>query len=84
MHKTYKPVTIVALDPAIRCNPKETLLVLLHGLDIFVLKPDWIEAVRLKWVEGGMVDIAALAEEHRLPTFSGLRICVTGFDEGSS
>jgi len=51
--------------------------------DIYVLKPDWIQAVRSVWVQGGSVDIDALAEEYRLPTFHGLRICVTGFDEGT-
>ena len=49
--------------------------------DIKVLKPSWIEAVRQSWMEGGDVDVSALEHEHRTPAFSGLQICVTGFDD---
>ena len=49
--------------------------------DIKVLDPAWIEAVRDAWMEGGEVDVIALEEKHRLPAFSGLQICVTGFDD---
>ena len=48
--------------------------------DIKVLHPDWIEAVRLSWMEGGDVDVQALEKDHLLPPFSGLEVCVTGFD----
>jgi len=47
--------------------------------DVKVLRPDWLESVRKAWMEGGDVDVEALEQEHRLPTFSGLHICVTGF-----
>lgn len=50
--------------------------------DIKVLKPSWLDAVRESWMQGEETDIAALEEEHRLPTFSNLQICVTGFDDG--
>ena len=48
--------------------------------DMRVLKPEWIEAVRDSWTEGGEVDVAALEDEYRLGAFFGLKICVTGFD----
>ncbi|OCL05394.1 BRCT domain-containing protein, partial [Glonium stellatum] len=49
--------------------------------DVKVLTPQWLEAIRLSWIGGGDTDVAALEEEHRVPTFQGLRICVTGFDD---
>lgn len=49
--------------------------------DVKVLTPDWLEAVRLSWMKGGDTDVAALEEEYQVPTFQGLRICVTGFDD---
>ncbi|KAK1138358.1 protein kinase activating protein dpb11 [Aspergillus melleus] len=49
--------------------------------DVTVLKPEWIEAVRQSWMEGGDTDIRALELEHRLPTFAGLAICITGFED---
>ena len=48
--------------------------------DIKVLHPEWIEAVRVSWMEGGDVDVEGLEEKHRLKPFRGLQICVTGFD----
>lgn len=50
-------------------------------MDIKVLSPGWLEAVRSSWLEGGVTDVAALEEEYHLPTFFGLQICVTGFDD---
>ena len=49
--------------------------------DIKVLRDTWIGAVRESWMAGVDVDVPALEKEHRLPTFYGLRICVTGFDD---
>ncbi|KAI9715813.1 MAG: hypothetical protein M1828_000718 [Chrysothrix sp. TS-e1954] len=49
--------------------------------DIKALKPEWIDAVLEKWREGGDVDVAALEEEWRCPTFDALQICVTGFED---
>lgn len=49
--------------------------------DVTVLRPEWIEAVRQSWMEGGDTDIRALEREHRLPTFAGLAICITGFED---
>lgn len=48
--------------------------------DIKVLKASWLDAVRKAWLTGSKVDVEALDEEHRLPTFFNLKICVTGFD----
>lgn len=49
--------------------------------DVKVLSPAWLEALREVWIEGDdNVDLAALEAEHRLPTFHGLKICLTGFD----
>lgn len=49
--------------------------------DIKVLKVSWLDAVRDSWLQGEDTDIEALEEEHRLPTFYDLQICVTGFDD---
>ncbi|GES63871.1 subunit of DNA polymerase II [Aspergillus terreus] len=49
--------------------------------DVVVLKPEWIEAVRQSWMQGDDTDIRALEELHRLPTFAGLSICITGFED---
>lgn len=48
--------------------------------DVKVLTPEWLEALRVVWMEGGEVDVAALEQEYRLPTFYRLKICLTGFD----
>lgn len=49
--------------------------------DVKCLLPSWIDAVRASWMEGGETDVAALEIAHKLPTLTGLRICVTGFDD---
>lgn len=49
--------------------------------DVLVLLPKWIEAVREAWMEGEDTDIKVLEEKYKLPTFHGLSICVTGFDD---
>ena len=49
--------------------------------EIHVLSPEWISAVREAWIEGGSVDVDSLNKQYRLPTFSRLRICVTGFSD---
>jgi DNA replication regulator DPB11 len=48
--------------------------------DVKVLLPAFVEAVRQAWMAGEESDIEALEIEHRAPTFYGLRICLTGFD----
>ncbi|KAH6642346.1 hypothetical protein C7974DRAFT_99688 [Boeremia exigua] len=49
--------------------------------DVKVLSPAWLEALRDVWMEGeDDMDVAGLEKQYRLPTFYGLRICLTGFD----
>ncbi|PTU25623.1 hypothetical protein P175DRAFT_0498721 [Aspergillus ochraceoroseus IBT 24754] len=49
--------------------------------DIVVLKPEWVEAVRQSWMQGGDTDIRALEEQYKFQTFTGLAICITGFED---
>ena len=49
--------------------------------DVKCLKASFVEAVRRSWLEGGETDVEALEKEHKLPTFSGLIISVTGFED---
>ncbi|RHZ66488.1 BRCT domain protein [Aspergillus thermomutatus] len=49
--------------------------------DVVVLKPEWVEAVRQSWMRGEDTDIRALEQQYRLPTFMGLAICITGFED---
>ena len=49
--------------------------------DVKCLLPSWIDAVRTSWMEGGETDVEALEIAHRLPTLTGLKVCVTGFDD---
>ena len=49
--------------------------------DVACLMPDWIHAVREAWMEGGELDIGTFEQRYKLPTFMGLKICVTGFDD---
>ncbi len=49
--------------------------------DVKCVLPSWIEAVRVSWLEGGDTDVEGLEREYRLPTFTSLRLCVTGFDD---
>lgn len=49
--------------------------------DVKVLSPAWLQALREVWMEGhDHVHVAALERDYRLPTFFGLKICLTGFD----
>ena len=50
--------------------------------DVKVLSPTWLEALRQVWMDGDdSMDMAALETNHRLPTFFGHKICLTGFDD---
>ncbi|RAL14570.1 BRCT domain protein [Aspergillus homomorphus CBS 101889] len=51
--------------------------------DVTVLKPEWVEAVRQSWMQGGDTDIRALETEYKFPVFGGLSICITGFEDMS-
>lgn len=49
--------------------------------DIKVLRPEWVEAVRDRWIKDLPLDLDELIHEYRLPTLAGLKICITGFDD---
>lgn len=49
--------------------------------DIKVLMPEWVEALRDAWRSGKDFSTLKLEQQYMLPTFSGLTICVTGFDD---
>ncbi|KAK2767044.1 hypothetical protein FQN54_006362 [Arachnomyces sp. PD_36] len=49
--------------------------------DVVVVKPEWVNAVRESWMEGGDTDLQWLEDQYKFPIFGGLSICVTGFDD---
>lgn len=49
--------------------------------DIKVLHQDWMAAVKAAWMAAGDVDLQGLEQKHRMPTFAGLQVCVTGFED---
>lgn len=49
--------------------------------DVIVVKPEWVNAVRESWMEGGDTDLQGLEDTYRFPIFGGLSICVTGFHD---
>ncbi|KAL9617493.1 MAG: hypothetical protein Q9160_007704 [Pyrenula sp. 1 TL-2023] len=49
--------------------------------DVQVVQPSFVFAVRDAWRSGEAFEMEALEEAHRLKTFSGSTICVTGFDD---
>ena len=49
--------------------------------DIKCLQPQWVHALREVWMDGAELDIADFEEKYKLPTFFGLRICITGFED---
>jgi hypothetical protein len=48
--------------------------------DVKVLSPEWMHAVQKVWMAGEDVNTSKLEEQWTLPTFYGLKICLTGFD----
>jgi hypothetical protein len=52
--------------------------------DVRVLQPAWLGAVHQSWVTGRKFDLQALEEEHTLPIFAGLSVCLTGFKDCKS
>ena len=52
--------------------------------DVQCMMPEWVEAVRDSWMEGGETNVEALENKFRLPTLFRLRICVTGFEDRRS
>ncbi|KAE8154951.1 BRCT domain-containing protein [Aspergillus avenaceus] len=49
--------------------------------DVIALRPEWVEAVRQSWMQGEDTDVRALEEQYKFPTFAGLFICITGFED---
>ncbi|KAI9667562.1 MAG: hypothetical protein M1821_000378 [Bathelium mastoideum] len=49
--------------------------------DVKVLPPQWIEAMRALWIKDEKMDVEEEEARHRLPTFHGLRICLTGVED---
>ena len=49
--------------------------------DVRVLRPEWVEAVRNRWMEDTSLELEGLYAEYKLPTLQGLKICITGFDD---
>jgi DNA replication regulator DPB11 len=50
--------------------------------DVKVLSPEWLGALNDVWLRGDdNVDVAALEKEYRMPTFFGLKMCLTGYDD---
>ena len=49
--------------------------------DVICVLPEWIEEVRDSWMKGGETDVEALEAEWKVPTFLGLRITLTGFED---
>lgn len=50
--------------------------------DVRVLPTQWIEAMRALWMGGEDMDVEKEEIKHRLPAFYGLRICLTGIEDG--
>jgi DNA replication regulator DPB11 len=50
--------------------------------DVKIVHPDFIEAVKEQWMQGGETDVAGLEKEFRVKTLWQLQICLTGFDDG--
>lgn len=50
--------------------------------DVKVLRPDFLEAVRESWMNGGETDLAFIEAQYRMPVFHDLKVCVTGFEDG--
>lgn len=49
--------------------------------DVKIMRPDWVEAMRLLWTQDEEIDVPALEREYTLQTFAGLSICLTGFED---
>ncbi|KAH8995665.1 hypothetical protein EDB92DRAFT_1943153 [Lactarius akahatsu] len=46
-----------------------------------IVRPSWIQDTFEIWQRGDDFDFAAKVEEHRLPTFSGITLCVSGIED---
>ena len=48
--------------------------------DVKCVLPEWVDAVRDSWLEGGGTNVEDFEKRFRVPTFHNLKVCVTGFD----
>ena len=49
--------------------------------DVKVLRPEWVAAVREYWMNDVPIDHNELEAKYKVPTFAGLKICITGFED---
>ena len=49
--------------------------------EVKVMDMQWIDTLRAAWIEDNDVQVAAIQKAHILPTFFGLEICLTGFED---
>lgn len=50
--------------------------------DVVVVDLDWVNEMHALWTAGEDVDVKAMEKKHKLPTFFGLKVCVTTFLDG--
>ncbi|RPA78754.1 BRCT domain-containing protein [Ascobolus immersus RN42] len=50
-----------------------------HRADVVVVDLEWINEIHALWTAGEDVNVRAMEEKHKLPTFFGLKVCVTTF-----
>jgi DNA replication regulator DPB11 len=50
--------------------------------DVRPMTMKWIEAVRELWIADQEIDVEVLERQHALPTFTGLKVSLTGCEDG--
>jgi len=53
-------------------------------LDVKVVKPTFVEAVRELWMREDDINVEELEYEHRWRALENLKICLTGFEKCTS
>jgi DNA replication regulator DPB11 len=71
----------VGRPPTVEHLTKKYKYVAANRKGVRVLQPAWLEAVRQLWMTGEKFNLQALEEEYKLPIFTGLSVCLTGFKE---
>ncbi|KAF8512497.1 hypothetical protein JB92DRAFT_2928157 [Gautieria morchelliformis] len=46
-----------------------------------ILKATWVEEAYHTWLNGGVVNLEQTMSDHRLPVFSGVKLCITGMED---
>lgn len=49
--------------------------------DVRVLLPQWVHAIRNKWMADEIIDLNEMDAEYKCPALYGLKICITGFED---